>query len=55
MLQVLGYLKPHIIPTCHNNPKFLDRYVSANSADPDQTELFHLHHFEISQHGRTSF
>ena len=21
----------------HNDPKFLDRYVKANSADPDQT------------------
>ena len=27
----------------HNDPKFWDRHVSANSADPDQTEL----HFAI--------
>ena len=49
-----------------NDPKFSDRYVWAVSADPDQTAareqsdqgrhclLFHLHHLEVLDNGRTS-
>ena len=51
---------------CHD-PKFLDKQVWADSADPDQKTaprgaiyqglhccLFNLHHLQVSNHGRTS-
>ena len=41
----------------HNDPKFLDRYAWANSADPDQglhCLPFHLHHLDSLLYGRAT-
>ena len=51
---------PNLASGYHNDPTFLDRWVSANSADPDQTASdqglhclqFHLHLLDALLYGK---